>query len=129
MHCPRGEHSDLIKRGTKDGYQRYVCRGCCRYCTDKPVKFSAQTKAMAVQMYLNSMGIRAIGRVLHASPAAVLNWIRKEHGAVQQRLAQAKPVPADAPDIIEMDEIYTYVQKNNSERSFGPPIAADSAGS
>ncbi len=117
MDCPRCESSDLIKRGPKNGWQRYMCRGCGRYCTDRAPKFSAQTKAMAVQMYLNSMGIRAIGRVLKASPAAVLNWIRKEHGVVQQRMAQqAKPAEAGEPDIIEMDEIYTYIQKNSSGR-------------
>jgi hypothetical protein len=69
---------------------------------------------MAIEMYMNSMGIRAIGRVLGASPATVLNWIRKEHAALQQRLTRQAPVQADGPDIIEMDEIYTYVQKNSA---------------
>ena len=72
------------------------------------------TKSMAIDMYMNSMGIRAIGRVLGASPAAVLNWIRKEHAAVQRQLATIAPADVGAPDIIEMDEIYTYVQKNSS---------------
>jgi hypothetical protein len=62
------------------------------------------------------MGIRAIGRVLKASPAAVLNWIRKEHARVQQQLARQSPVEAHQPDIIEMDEIYTYIQKNSAGR-------------
>jgi transposase-like protein len=101
--------------GLKQGAQRYCCTACGRYCTDKAPKFSAQTKALALQMYLNSMGIRAIGRVLKASPASVLNWIRKEHGAVEQRLAQpTPPIQSELPDIIEMDEIYTDVQKNGS---------------
>lgn len=120
MHCLWCQSAELIKRGKKDGHQRFRCRSCGRYGTDKVPKFSAQTKAMAIQMYLNSMGIRSIGRVLGASPASVLNWIRKEHGALQQRLARmAEPIqahPAHGPDIIEMDEIYTYVQKNGSER-------------
>ena len=42
----------------------------------------------------------------------MLIWIRKEHAAVQQRLAQQAGVQVEGPDIIEMDEIYTYVQKN-----------------
>ena len=71
---------------------------------------------MAIEMYMNSMGIRAIGRVLGASPAAVLNWIHKEHAALQHKLAQAAPTDTGAPDVIEMDEIYTYVQKNGSGR-------------
>lgn len=116
MKCPDCDGTSLVKRGPKDGYQRYVCRDCGRYCTDKAPKFSVQTKAMAIEMYLNSMGIRAIGRVVQASPAAVLTWIRKYHEAMQQQMAQAQPVPAGRPDIIEMDEIYTCVQKKPSAR-------------
>lgn len=112
MDCPQCGSADLIKRGRKAGHQRYMCRGCGRYSTDSQPKFSVQTRAMAIEIYMNSMGIRAIGRVLGASPAAVLNWIRKEHAAVQRQLAQQGPVRAEGPDIIEMDEIYTYVQKN-----------------
>ncbi|MBJ6987513.1 hypothetical protein [Devosia sp. MC521] len=78
-------------------------------------------------MYLNGTGIRAIGRVLSASPAAVLKWIRKEHDILQERIAAQRGTPASGPDIIEMDEIYTYVQKNSSERLSGPFIAEDSA--
>lgn len=85
-------------------------------CTDSQPRFSAETKAMAIEMYMNSMGIRAIGRVLGASPAAVLKWIRKEHAALPQKLAHAAPVDTGEGDVIEMDEIYTYIQKNGSEQ-------------
>ncbi len=116
MRCPACEGSDLIKRGRKSRHQRYVCRACGRYCTDSQPRFSAETRAMAIEMYMNSMGIRAIGRVLGASPAGVLKWIRKEHAMLQQKLAHAAPVDTGEADVIEMDEIYTYVQENGSER-------------
>jgi transposase-like protein len=116
MDCPSCGGTNLIKRGSKAGHQRYRCRACGRYSTDSPPKFSAQTKAMAIEMYMNSMGIRAIGRVLRASPATVLNWIRKEHAVLQHKLAQAEPTDTGIPDVIEMDEIYTYVQKNSGGR-------------
>ena len=112
MRCRGCDGADLIKRGHKAGHQRYRCRACGRYSTDSQPRFSGETKAQAIEMYMNSMGIRAIARVLKASPAAVLGWIRKEHAAVQQRLVGQGPAQADGPDIIEMDEIYTYVQKN-----------------
>ena len=128
MKCPDCSGENLMKRGPKAGFQRYMCKDCGRYCTDRAPKFSAQTKALAVEMYMNNMGIRAIGRVLKASPAAVLKWIRKDHGALQQRLAQAVPVPSEAPDTIEMDEIYTCVQKNSRGRSSGQPTVAGNAG-
>jgi len=116
MECPGCRSADLRKTGRKDGFQRYCCRSCGRYCTDRPPRFSAQTKAMAVDMYLNNVGIRKIARFVGASPAGVLRWIRKEHHAVQARLARSKPVPEGKADIIEMDEIYTFVQKNSSGR-------------
>jgi transposase-like protein len=105
-----------MMRGRKAGRQRYQCRACERYSTDSQPKFSAQTKAMAIEMYMNSMGIRAIGRVLGASPAAVLYWIRKEHAAIQHKLAQAVPTDTGVADVIEMDEIYTYIQKKPAGR-------------
>lgn len=116
MRCPQCGGSDLIKRGHKGVRQRYECRACGRYSTDSQPKFSAETKATALKMYMNSMGIRAIGRVLGASPAAVLTWIRKEHAVLAQRMAEEGPAQSDGPDIIEMDEIYTHVQKNNAGR-------------
>lgn len=128
MDCPRCCSSHVIKRGRKASYQRYFCHGCERYFTDRAPRFSPQTMALAVQMYLNSMGIRAIGRVLDASPAAVLKWIRQAHAHVQQRLAEARPAAPDHPDIIAFDEIYTYVQKNERAPSFGPPIADGKGG-
>jgi transposase-like protein len=116
MDCPRCGGKDLRKRGPKKGAQRYCCKSCGRYCTDKPPRFSAEVKARAIDMYLNNVGIRKIARFVGASPAGVLRWIRKEHAHMQSRLAQAAPAPADQPDIIEMDEIYTFVQKNGSVR-------------
>ena len=114
MRCPGCGGDDLIKRGSKAGHQRYRCRGCGRYSTDSQPKFSAQTKALAIEMYMNSMGIRAIGRVLKASPAAVLTWIRKEHAALQRQVSGQIPAQPEGADIVEFDELYTYVQKNNA---------------
>ncbi|MBN9532375.1 MAG: IS1 family transposase [Alphaproteobacteria bacterium] len=85
--------------------------------TDKPPRFSAETKAQAVDMYLNNVGIRKIARFVGASPAGVLRWIRKAHAHLQARMPRTgQPCAAAPADIIEMDEIYTFVQKNSSAR-------------
>jgi transposase-like protein len=127
LRCPKCGGTDLIKRGWKSGHQRYVCRTCGRYCTDSQAKFGAETKAMAIEMSMNSMGIRAIGRVPGASPAAVLKWIRKDHALLKQKLAHAAPVDTGEADVIEMDEIYTYVQKTAARGNLDgvqPPASA-----
>lgn len=79
MICPRCQSRDLGRSGLKQGAQRYRCRTCGRHMTDKPPRFSAETKAQAVDMYLNNVGIRKIARFVGASPAGVLRWIRKAH--------------------------------------------------
>jgi transposase-like protein len=116
MICPRCQSNALRKSGLKKGAQRYRCRDCGRYCTDKPPRFSAQLKAQAIDMYLNSVGIRKIARFVGASPAGVLRWIRKEHASLQAKMAQVDAAETDQPDIVEMDEIYTFVQKNSNGR-------------
>jgi transposase-like protein len=117
MICPGCQSSELRKSGLKKGAQRYRCRACGRYMTDRPPRFSAELKAQAVDMYLNNVGIRKIARFVGASPAGVLRWIRKQHAHLQVRAAQhQQPAGPAAADIIEMDEIYTFVQKNSSGR-------------
>jgi transposase-like protein len=117
MICPGCQGSELRKSGLKQGAQRYRCKACGRYMTDKPRRFSAEVKAQAVDMYVNNVGIRKIARFVGASPAGVLRWIRKAHAHVQARTAQADRARGPvAADIIEMDEIYTFVQKNSSGR-------------
>jgi len=67
-------------------------------------------------MYLNNVGIRKIARFVGASPAGVLRWIRKAHQTVAPNLTRRDARLDDEPDIVEMDEIYTFVQKNSSVR-------------
>jgi transposase-like protein len=124
MDCPGCGGNDLIKAGPKDGAQRYRCRACGRYMTDRVRRFSTAVKAQALDMYLNNVGIRKIARFTGASPAGVLRWIRKAHTEVLARAATLPAVgEAAAPDIIEMDELYTIIQKKPAAPSSGPPSA------
>lgn len=117
MECRWCGSARLLKNGKKKGVQRYRCVGCGHYMSDKAPRFSPEVKARAVDMYLNSVGIRKIARFVEASPAGVLRWIRKEHAAVQARLAEQGAIaPSGEPDSIEMDEVYTIIQKNSIGR-------------
>ena len=81
---------------------------------------AADVKAQALDMYLNNVGIRKVARFVGASPASILNWIAAAAEAMAQRLARAgAQVRDERPDVIEMDEIYTYIQKNGSAPSYG----------
>lgn len=121
MDCRHCGSDDVVKNGSdRTGAQRFHCRACGRYFRDRAPKFSKAVQAQAVDMYLNNVGIRKIARFTGASPAGVLKWIRKAHKALAEQLAEAsRQVEDHAPDIIEMDEIYTFVQKNSAAPSYG----------
>jgi transposase-like protein len=63
-------------------------------------------------MYLNNVGIRKIARFLHCSSPLVVRWIKVFGKQVSAQLQNnANKAASQMPDIIEMDEIYTFVKK------------------
>jgi len=106
--CSHCNSEDFRKNGFVRGIQRYYCKQCKRSFTTKPKKISSEVKAFAVMLYLNNMGIRKVAKVVNVSPPAVLRWLRNAHRRLQKEL---KPFEKGELDIIEMDEIYTFIKK------------------
>ncbi len=108
IRCSHCSGTSYRKNGIVSGVQRYYCKGCGRNFTTKPKRIANELKAFAVMLYLNNMGIRKIAKVVGVSPPAVLRWIRNAHRKlpVEQRIATGSE-----PDIVELDEIYTYIKK------------------
>jgi transposase-like protein len=74
-------------------------------------------------MCLNNVGIRKAARFAEVSAPTVLRWIRAAREELSAELSEAARHVMDArPDIIEMDEIYTFVKKNGVGRSYGQLI-------
>lgn len=122
-HCGSGAYR---RNGSYRGVQRYLCKQCGRSFSANGERFDRATKARALDMYLNNVGIRKIARFTGASPAGVLKWIRKAATAMAERLERtAGQMRTGLPEVIEMDEIYTFVQKNSGEPSYGLLIAGD----
>ena len=122
-HC----YSDNYKKnGSTDGVQRYICKTCKRTFSSNGERFDKSVKEQAIKMYLNNAGIRKIALFLNASPAGVLKWIKKAGQDISFRLSTASDqIKDDLPDIIEMDEIFTYIKKNSKDLSSGLLILGD----
>jgi len=108
MKCRHCKSKNTRKNGTNAGVQRYKCNACSRTFGKRPPRYSAKTKAKALQMHLNNVGIRKIALFLDCSPATVLYWIKQKHLILQGFDPEAR----EEADVIEPDEIYTFVQKN-----------------
>lgn len=120
IQCTRCGSTDYRRNGSHGGVQRYRCRDCGAYFSDRLRKFNYAVKARALDMYLNNVGVRKVARFTGASPASVVKWVRAAGVRLSRQLAQAsKEVAEQLPDVIEMDEIYTHVQKNSGAPSYG----------
>jgi transposase len=60
-------------------------------------------KRQALQLYLEGLGFRFIGRFLNCSHAAVYNWI-KAYGESIESIRSTAGV-----EVVELDEMHTYI--------------------
>jgi len=107
--CPNCNSGEVVKRGFRAGYQRYVCKSCKKTFSEH--KHSQEKKDFALFLYMNSNGIRQISKIVKVAPSLVLFWIRKAHERLKE-LIKRRGESNRKLDIIELDEIYTYVKKN-----------------
>ena len=105
MNCPKCKQSDYCKDGIVNGRQRYLCKSCrYRYTVERKsdVK-SDDTRRIALEMYLEGLGFRSIGRILKISYGTVYQWV-KEWGSQVSLPQTDQPIA-----VVELDEMHTYV--------------------
>ncbi len=95
MNCPKCGSADCTKDGIFKGKQRHKCKSC-GYRQQRGI--DPATKRDALQLYLEGLGFRSIGRFLKCSHVAVYNWIRA-HGESIEVIRSAAGV-----EVVEMDE-------------------------
>ena len=123
--CPYCKSNKVRKNRKSRGTQRMQCMICKKTFAETPRRFSKEVKYKAILMYLNNVGIRKIALILGASSTAVSKWIRNAHKLLQELLENFNPLASEKADIIELDEIYTYVKKRKIEQSYGLLILED----
>ena len=118
--CKFCKAQNLIKNGTTRGEQRYLCKECGKnqVSGDKREKYDNKTRYLALAMYLNNAGFWSIGRVLGVPFQLVHTWIRKAGNLTEQEIAK-KRIPARDIEVLEMDELYTYIQKKTGKSGYG----------
>jgi len=105
MNCPRCKSSNHNKNGKVDGRQRYKCNACgYNYSVEiKSTASSISVKRQALQLYLEGLGFRSIGRFLGVSHVSVQKWIKK-FGQELEDLKSENEI-----SIVELDEMHTYI--------------------
>ena len=106
MNCPKCKSEKAIKNGFTRGQQRYKCKVCgYNYSVERKSDVKPpEMRKLALEMYLEGLGFRAIGRILKISYGTVYQWI-KQFGEQAKFPVSASPVP-----IVELDEMHTYIR-------------------
>lgn len=115
MNCPKCKQSDYCKDGIVNGRQRYLCKSCrYRYTVERKsdVK-SDDTRRIALEMYLEGLGFRSIGRILKISYGTVYQWV-KEWGSQVSLPQTDQPIA-----VVELDEMHTYVMSKKTIVGYG----------
>jgi transposase len=73
----------------------------------------AHLKRQAVELYLEGLGFRSIGRFLRVSHVAVYNWIRS-FGEKLEELRSPNEI-----EVVEMDEMHTYIGSKKTIAGYG----------
>lgn len=111
MNCTRCNSIEYRKDGFVKGVQRYKCRDCgYKYTvviksTGKPTSMKRQ----ALQLYLEGLGFRSIGRYLGVSNVSVLNWIR----SFGEWVASLKQAESNI-EVVELDEMHSYISSKKT---------------
>ena len=117
MRCPKCGSEDRHKAGFIGEAQCWLCRSCgCKFTRSTPPGKPPEMRRQALELYLEGMGFRAIGRVLGVSNVTVLNWIRA-FGEKAERERQPEPPPR----IAMIDEVWHFVRAKKTNAGSGFP--------
>jgi transposase-like protein len=113
MKCPKCNSSKRqVKNGlNKSGSQKYRCRECGTVHTPEPKEngYPAETRLVAIRMYVEGSSYGSIGRVLKVNRQSVANWV----SAYTAKLPKA-PLPEKVKKA-ELDELFTFVGKKKTK--------------
>lgn len=125
MNCPKCGLEKNVKAGFNNGKQRYKCKECgCHFTRSTPKGKSPECQRQAVQLYLEGLGFRAIGRFLKVSHVTVQDWVAQ----AAERLESLVPLYPARAELIELDELHHYVGKKNTKFGYGLLLRIDDAG-
>ena len=115
MDCPKCKSSINTKDGIVGGRQRYKCKDCnYRYTVTKKSDVKPiEVRRMALEMYLEGLGFRSIGRLLKISHVTVYYWV-KHWGENLDLPSKKEPV-----EIVELDEMHTYIGQKKTTVGYG----------
>jgi transposase-like protein len=119
MECKKCKSTACHKAWFIRWLQRYKCKECgC--CYTNTIKRSAPMKVKldALRLYTLWLWLRAIAKFLWYSNVAVLKRIRW-FWVIAEKIHEEQRLEPQTYEYIELDELHTYVKKNDVHFEYG----------
>jgi len=105
--CPKCKRADRQNRAGKtgSGSQRYRCMYCQLKYTPEPKlwTYNESVRRKALELYVDGMNLRRIGRHLGIHHRTVSLWVKAQAASLPK-----PPVPEQVKEV-EMDELFTFI--------------------
>jgi transposase-like protein len=113
MDCPKCKSSHHVKDGVVRGRQRYKCKGCHYHYTverKSDVK-TPEIRRLALELYLEGLGFRSIGRILKISYGTVYVWVKEWSSQV------SFPRRENHIETIDLKKMLAYIESKKTTSS------------
>jgi transposase-like protein len=119
ISCKKCGSADVVKAGKLNENQRYKCKKCgCQFQPNRHKGRPESTKRLAILLYLHGLSMRAISKIVKTDLHAVYRWIRKFAEDNYE-----KPEPKGESVVVELDEMWHYINNKKTDAGFGRLIA------
>src|SRR3954454_22829946 len=115
LRCKRCGSEDHVKNGLMRSKQRYLCKACGLNFTDTPARGKPLAmKAAAVLLYVSGLSMTRTAKLLGVSAPTIQAWLEQFASAYAH-----KPEPEGRAVVIELDEMWPYLKKNQNRSGSG----------
>jgi transposase-like protein len=109
-YCPKCKGVNICKDGIVNHKHRYLCKHCNFHFTRKQLLLGKNNKPnlvkQAIQLHLENMSLRGIGRLLGIHNKTFNNWLKEEANKID-----LNDFKVEESLVTELDEMHLYFGK------------------
>ena len=121
IHCASCGSVEYHLSGKMNGKQRYRCKECNHHYTlnDRRRKYTDAQRFQALLLFRKGLSLRSIAEIIGTNNVTILQWMRSMGRHVKEAVLSQTIKMSESLDVIEIDEMWHYVEKNSKNYGFG----------
>ena len=107
--------------GKMNDKQRYRCKRCNHHYTldDRRRKYTDAQRFQALLLFRKGLSLRSIAEIIGTNNVTILQWMCSIGRYVKETILSQTIEVSESLDVIEIDEVWHYVEKNSKNYGFG----------